>query len=101
MKAWTYHPSPSIHQNIAERLSVFPRERDMSFAALRMLSTLLLRGFLRVFFRLRIIGREHLPCAGSYVLVANHSSHLDAVALSAALPLRSIQRAFAAAARDY
>jgi 1-acyl-sn-glycerol-3-phosphate acyltransferase len=34
-------------------------------------------------------------------MVANHASHLDALCLLAALPLRRLERAFPAASRDY
>jgi 1-acyl-sn-glycerol-3-phosphate acyltransferase len=60
-----------------------------------------IRAALRVYNRFDIVGREHLPCDGSFVLVANHASHLDAVALLSALPLRSLHRAYPLAARDY
>src|SRR5262249_3540357 len=46
-------------------------------------------------------GREHLPAEGSFVLAANHASHLDTVCLLAALPLKKLHRAFPAAAQDY
>src|SRR6185436_16807299 len=51
--------------------------------------------------RLTISGREHLPAEGSFIMVANHASHLDALCLLAALPLRKLHRAFPAAAQDY
>ena len=101
MNEWTYDPSPSIDKNINEQLTVFPREPDMTFSILRGIGTILLRGFLRIYFRLEISGRENLPRKESFVLIANHSSHLDAVALLAALPLRSIDQTFAVAAKDY
>ena len=44
---------------------------------------------------------EHLRSNRSFVLVANHSSHLDTVCLLAGLPLRRLHRAFPAAAADY
>ncbi len=101
MKPWAYHPSPALLLSPADQLTVFPRERDMTHAALRILWTICLRAALRVYFRLRIIGRGRLPTAGSYVLVANHASHLDGVALSTVVPIRAVHRAFAAAAKDY
>lgn len=33
--------------------------------------------FCRVWFRLRVEGREHVPAAGAVLLVANHASYLD------------------------
>src|SRR5206468_227005 len=69
--------------------------------AARSLVHIVIRGVLRLWNRFEIVGRENLPAEGSFVLVANHSSHLDAPALLAALPLRKIHRAFPAAASDY
>ena len=62
---------------------------------------MLFRSWLSVYHRLEIVGRENLPANGSFVLVANHTSHLDTLCLLAALPLRQLHRAFPAAARDY
>ena len=101
MKPWTYQPSASLQLPLGEQLTVFPRERDMTHTVLRTLWTVWLRLALRVYFRLQVTGRARLPQSGSYVLVANHSSHLDAVALSSVLPVGSVHRAFAAAAKEY
>jgi 1-acyl-sn-glycerol-3-phosphate acyltransferase len=68
---------------------------------LRSLAALALRGWLNAYHRLEIRGSELLPQEGSFVMVANHSSHLDALCLLAALPLRKLHRAFPAAAADY
>jgi 1-acyl-sn-glycerol-3-phosphate acyltransferase len=62
---------------------------------------LIIRGLLRLYLRFEIIGGENLPNDESFVLVANHSSHLDTLCLLAALPLRRLHRAFPVAAEDY
>lgn len=98
---WHYETAKDIDQSLVERLRGFPREPDMLVYALRSLAALWLRAWLRVYHRLRITGRENLPGAGSFILVANHASHLDALCLLAALPLRKLHRAFPAAAADY
>src|SRR5437762_11192801 len=61
----------------------------------------IIRGLLRTCCRFEIVGEEHLRCNRSFVLVSNHSSHLDTVCLLAGLPLRRLHRAFPAAADDY
>lgn len=101
MNEWTYDPSPLISKSISEQLTSFPREPDMTFSLLRLSWTVLLRVFLKIYFRLEIIGRKNLPKSHSFVLVANHASHLDVVALVAALPIRSLDNTFAVAAKDY
>ena len=101
MKEWTYHPSPSINKSVTENLTVFPRERDMTHTLLRVFWNMCLRLFLKIYFRLNIKDREKLPHDKSFVFVANHSSHLDAVCLSAALPVKSIDRTFSVAAKDF
>lgn len=101
MKPWSYDPSPALSQTLAEQLTVFPRERDLTHTMLRIAWTMCLRAVLYTYFRLQIIGRKRLPRGGRYVLVANHTSHLDVASLSAALPARSIHQTFAVAAKDY
>lgn len=69
--------------------------------AVRSLAALLLRGWMRVFHRLRIEGRENLPATGSCILVCNHTSHLDTLCLLSAVALPKIHHCFPAAAADY
>ena len=68
---------------------------------LRATASLLTRGWLRAYHRLTVTGRDHLPSGESFVMVANHASHLDALCLLSALPLAKLHRAFPAAAQDY
>jgi 1-acyl-sn-glycerol-3-phosphate acyltransferase len=99
--AWQYEPASDLEEPVIERLRRFPREPDMLVYGLRSAAALLCRGWLRLYHRLSIIGRENLPAEGSFVMVANHVSHLDALCLLAALPLARVHRTFPAAAKDY
>jgi 1-acyl-sn-glycerol-3-phosphate acyltransferase len=68
---------------------------------LRVATQLAMRGALRTYIRLDAVGRENLPLDRSFVMVCNHSSHLDAVCLLSTLPLTRIHTAFPVAAADY
>lgn len=69
--------------------------------ALRSIVALLLRGWMRIYHRLQIVGRENLPERGSFIMVCNHTSHLDTLCMMCAVPLHKIHRTFPAAAADY
>lgn len=101
MNSWNYEPAADLDQAALERLRRFPREPDMMVYGLRSAAALMLRSWLKFYHRLEIVGREHLPEKDSFIMVANHASHLDALCLLAALPLRKLHRAFPAAAEDY
>jgi 1-acyl-sn-glycerol-3-phosphate acyltransferase len=58
------------------------------------------RAWLSVRQRLVIAGRERIPREAPFVLVANHTSHLDALVLGAAVPARHRARVFPIAAGD-
>jgi len=101
MESWHYDSASDLELAPLDRLRRFPREPDMLVYFLRMTAAVGMRAWMRVYHRLRVIGRENLPTRGSFVLVANHTSHLDTLALLAALPLRRIHSTFPAAAKDY
>ena len=101
MPEWEYHPSPDIDSTMRENLQNFPREPRMLSYTVRSVAALILRAWMRVYHRLQIDGRANLPDTGSYILVCNHTSHLDAMCLLCTVPLRKIHRTFPAAAADY
>ena len=101
MTEWEYHPAPDIDQGIVAKLQGFPRQPHMLHYAIRSLAAMLLRVWMRCYHRLRIDGEENLPADGSFVLVCNHTSHLDTLAMLCAMPLNRIHRTFPAAAADY
>jgi 1-acyl-sn-glycerol-3-phosphate acyltransferase len=101
MNEWEYRPSPDIDATMAETLRSFPREPRMLSYAIRTITALLLRGWMRTYHRMQVKGRDNLPDTGSYILVCNHTSHLDTLCLLCSVPLRQIHQTFPAAAADY
>lgn len=101
MDDWSYEPAPDLEKSVADRLRHFPRYPDMSVYALRSILQIGLRVFLRIYNRFDARGRENLPADKSFVMVCNHSSHLDTLCLLSSLPFRRLHRAFPAAAADY
>ena len=59
------------------------------------------RPFLTLFIGLKVKGRENLPKRGPFLLVANHTSHLDTVALLALFPVGRLREIRPVAAADY
>ena len=101
MNEWEYHPATDIDASMSESLRNFPREPHMGAYALRLVAALILRLWMKLYHRMRIEGRENLPTAGSFILVCNHTSHLDTLCMLCAMPVRKIHRTFPAAAADY
>jgi 1-acyl-sn-glycerol-3-phosphate acyltransferase len=101
MEPWHYETAEDLDKTVVERLRGFPREPDLLVYSVRVLAATLLRGWLRVYHRLQVVGRENLPAEGSFVLVANHCSHLDALTILSAMPIRKLHRVFPAAAQDF
>lgn len=67
----------------------------------RLAFVLFFRPFLAFFVGLRVSGREHLPAGDPFILIANHTSHLDTVSLLSLFPGRRLRRIRAVAAADY
>jgi 1-acyl-sn-glycerol-3-phosphate acyltransferase len=67
----------------------------------RSLAAVVMRVCLHVYDRFTIVGRQNLPVDRSFILVANHASHLDTLCLLSALPVRQLHRTFPVAASEY
>jgi 1-acyl-sn-glycerol-3-phosphate acyltransferase len=100
MEQWHYDPTLDLDPALLDQIQRY-REPNGLVRGMRMLSAAVLRGWLHLYHRLDIIGRENLPLDRSFIVVANHASHLDTLCLLAALPMRRLHHALPVAARDY
>ena len=100
MEPWNLQPARDSGLTPSERFRSVRRESGLLESLAHHVCFSMLRSYFAIAHRLTIMGREKLPAHGPFVLVANHCSHLDALALGAALPPRHRERAFPIAAGD-
>jgi len=100
MTEWKLVPARDLGLAAGERLRSIHRETGWIEAIFHDLWGLLVRAYLGICHRLNIIGSRHLPLRPPFVLVANHASHLDALALAAMVPWRLRDKVFPLAAGD-
>ncbi len=62
---------------------------------------LIIKPFIHLFIGLRVRGRESLTASNPFVLVANHSSHLDTVSLLSLFSITRLRNIRPVAAADY
>jgi len=100
MEPWKLQPARDTGLTPSERFRSVRRESGLLESLAHHACFSLIRSYFAIAHRLTIVGREKLPAHGPFVLAANHCSHLDALALGAALTPRHRERAFPIAAGD-
>lgn len=98
---WQYATAEDLDKSFLDRLRAFPRKPDISVYFFRSIFMLLLRFWLKIYHRLHVAGIENLPPNGSFIVVSNHTSHLDALCLLSLFPCGKMHRVFPVAAMDY
>jgi 1-acyl-sn-glycerol-3-phosphate acyltransferase len=88
MDDWKYEPARDLGMSFCRRWRSLSRETGLAGAVMQFGAVSLVKAYLAVYHRFRIVGRENLPHAASYIMAANHASHLDAMCLSAAVPIQ-------------
>lgn len=74
---------------------------NLLVCVIRALAAGVMRIWLRLYHRISIVGKENLPIDRSFILIANHASHLDTLCLLSALPISRLHQAYPLAASDY
>ena len=97
---WEYEPAADLGMTAGEAVRDVVREPGLVGGATARAWWVLAHAWLKWRHRLRIEGRERLPDRAPFVMVANHTSHLDALALGAAAPRRLRRLVFPIAAGD-
>ena len=100
MDEWKYQSARDLHLPPGERLKSLHREIGLPAFLAQAAWRFTARSYLKMYHRFTVIGGERMPRTAPFVLIANHSSHLDALSLAAALPWKLRQRAFPIAAGD-
>ena len=88
MKNWKLQPATDLGLPYRQRLESPQRESGLVEWMMHHVTWSSLAVFLRVHQDIKIFGRQRLPAKPPFVIVANHTSHLDALALGAALGLK-------------
>ena len=101
MEPWHYNPAAYLDESLLARLEGLRSEPGLLIYSVRSLAAAVLRGWLRLYHRLTILGQHNLPVDRSYILIANHASHLDTLCLLSALPIQQLHHTFPVAAKDY
>ncbi len=100
MSNWQYKPASDHALPPMKRLRSERREPGFLSWTAHRVSLRLLRWWLRCYNRMELVGTEHLPRQTPFVVVGNHSSHIDALVIAAILPDEVVSETFPIAAGD-
>jgi 1-acyl-sn-glycerol-3-phosphate acyltransferase len=100
MQEWKLEPARDHGLPSGQRWRSLRRENGLLETITQGFWRLAAKNYLTIWHRLTFIGREHIPTEPPFVLIANHTSHLDAVCLAASIPRGVRERVFPVAAGD-
>lgn len=100
MRDFKIQPAGDLGVRLDQRPVALNREPGHIAHLIQSAASLGVKAYLRVWHRYSVHGREYLPQDPPFVMIANHSSHLDALALAAVMPARQRSRVYPLAASD-
>lgn len=84
---WEFKKARDFGESSSARLRSVNREQTLVEYCIGSVWHFLLKSYLRTVHSFKIEGRHNIPTELPFVLIANHTSHLDALCLAAALPV--------------
>ena len=100
MDDWKLTPAHDLGLDARARARHLRRESGLIETAGHHFWGAFVRFYLGIYHRLRIECAEHIPRKPPFILISNHCSHLDTMALAASLPWRIQDYVFPIAAGD-
>jgi 1-acyl-sn-glycerol-3-phosphate acyltransferase len=100
VEPWTFKPASDIELTPVERARSLRRESGLLSTAGHLAWQLSTKAFFKLYHRLSVRIESSVPTEPPFVMIANHTSHLDALVLAAALPCRLCDCVFPVAAGD-
>jgi 1-acyl-sn-glycerol-3-phosphate acyltransferase len=100
MQDWKLEPAHDLGLTGLARSRSLERESGLVQSIARLAFWSVLHAYLRLAHKLKIEGSENLPATPSFMMVANHASHFDALVLGSALRLAWRDCIFPIAAGD-
>jgi len=76
-------------------------KKTKAFYPYRLFAAFLMKIFFKFYFKLNVTGADNLPKTGSFIIAANHSSHLDFPLIYSLFSFSRIKKVIAPAASDY
>jgi 1-acyl-sn-glycerol-3-phosphate acyltransferase len=100
MEPWNYEPARDLDLPPVERAKSLRRESGLFSTAGHLAWRLATQAFFATYHRLSVSAEGPIPHEPPFVMIANHTSHLDALVLASVLPYRLCDRVFPVAAGD-
>jgi 1-acyl-sn-glycerol-3-phosphate acyltransferase len=100
MDSWHFKPAQDIELSPIDRARSLRRESGLVSTAGHLTWQLTTKVFFKLYHRLSIEAHTPFPLEPPFVLIANHTSHFDALLVAAALPYSLCDRVFPVAAGD-
>ncbi len=99
-RKWSFSPAADHGLGPVEHLRSVKREAGLLSVLTRAITNFALLASMKVYHRLSATGLENLPKGPPFIMIANHSSHIDVLCLALALPHRLRTTTYPIAAGD-